>query len=61
MALIVGEAIKGAVLAAKYFQTLNYPVFPEYNAKRTDIIQAIKVGSREMMIAFVSDSTGMPA
>jgi cystathionine beta-lyase family protein involved in aluminum resistance len=50
--LIVGEAIKGAVLAAKYFQTLNYPVFPEYNAKRTDIIQAIKVGSREMMIAF---------
>lgn len=50
--LIVGEAIKGAVLAARFFETLGYPVFPEYESQRTDIIQAIKIGSRELMIAF---------
>lgn len=50
--LIVGEALKGAVLAAKFFQLLGYPVLPEFQEDRTDIIQAIRLGSRELMIAF---------
>ncbi len=50
--LVVGEALKGAVLAAKFFQLLGYPVLPQYNEKRTDIIQAVQVGSREKMVAF---------
>ena len=50
--LIVGEALQGAVLAAKYFEMLDYPVLPEYDEVRTDIIQAISLGSRELMLAF---------
>ncbi|HHZ16964.1 MAG TPA: methionine gamma-lyase family protein [Peptococcaceae bacterium] len=49
---VVGEALKGAVLAARFFEKLGYPVAPGYNDKRTDIIQAIQLGSREKMIAF---------
>lgn len=49
---IVGESLKGAILAAKFFQTLGYEVLPADNEKRADIIQAIKLGSRELMIAF---------
>lgn len=50
--LIVGEASKGAVLAAKYFELLGFPVLPKFQEYRTDIIQAIGLGSRELMIAF---------
>ena len=50
--LIVGEALQGAVLAAKFFELLGYPVLPKYDESRTDIIQAIKLGSRELMLSF---------
>lgn len=49
---IVAEAQKGAILAAKLFELLGYPVLPTAEEKRTDIIQAIRLGSKEKMIAF---------
>lgn len=49
---IVAEALKGAVFCSKLFSKLGYEVNPEYNARRSDIIQAIKFGSREALIAF---------
>lgn len=49
---IVAEAQKGAVLAAKLFELLGYPVLPTAEEERTDIIQAIRLGNKEKMIAF---------
>jgi cystathionine beta-lyase family protein involved in aluminum resistance len=50
--MIVGEALKGAILAARFFELLGYPVLPAYNERRTDIIQAIRLGSKDLMGAF---------
>lgn len=50
--LIVGEALKGAVLAAKIFADLGFSVLPAAGEFRTDIIQAIRLGSRDKMLAF---------
>jgi cystathionine beta-lyase family protein involved in aluminum resistance len=50
--LTVAEALKGAVFAAAFWQALGYEVHPEPTAARTDLIQAIKLGNRERMIAF---------
>lgn len=49
---IVGEALKGAVFAARLFERLGYQVMPGYNAPRGDIIQAIRFGSPEPLISF---------
>lgn len=49
---IVAEALKGAILAAKLFELLGYPVLPTAKGERTDIIQAIRLGSKEKMVAF---------
>ena len=50
--LTVSEAIKGAVFSAAFWRALGFKVHPEPEAPRTDLIQAIKLGSREKMIAF---------
>lgn len=47
----VGEALKGATLAARLFHDLGYPVDPAWDAPRTDIIQAVKLGSADKLIA----------
>ena len=49
---IVSEALKGAVFASMLFSKLGYAVSPEFNGKRSDIIQAIKFENREALIAF---------
>ncbi|WP_066635601.1 methionine gamma-lyase family protein [Desulfolucanica intricata] len=49
---IVTEALKGAVFTAKLFERLHYRVFPGPNDFRSDIIQAIELGSAEKVIAF---------
>lgn len=49
---IVSEALKSAVLAAKLFQDLGYEVLPLPNEIRTDIIQSIKLGTPENLVAF---------
>ncbi len=49
---MVGEAMKGNHLTAYVFDKLGYPVNPQPLVPRRDVIQAIKLGSREKLIAF---------
>lgn len=49
---MVGEAKKGNHLTAYVFDQLGYPVNPAPLAVRRDVIQAIKLGSPEKVIAF---------
>ena len=49
---MVGEAIKGNHLTAHVFEQLGYPVNPLPMAPRSDVIQAIKLGSPEKISAF---------
>ena len=49
---MVGEAMKGNHLTAYVFDKLGYQVNPLPLAPRRDVIQAIKLGSREKLIAF---------
>ncbi len=50
---IVKEAMKGVVLASKALEIAGYEVFPKFDAKRTDITQAIIFGKAEGLIEFV--------
>lgn len=50
--LIVSEALKGAILCSKVFDSLGYEVNPLYNSQRSDIVQAIKFNSKEKLILF---------
>ena len=49
---MVGEAMKGTHLTGYVFDKLGYPVNPKPFARRGDVIQAIKLGSAEKLIAF---------
>lgn len=49
---VVGEAIKGAVFAAALFEEMGLDTHPSSSAPRTDIIQAVRLGSRERLISF---------
>ena len=49
---VVCQALKGAALAAFVFERAGYCTFPKYNAKRSDIIQAIQLNEPEKLIAF---------
>lgn len=49
---MVGEAMKGNHLVAHVFQELGYPVNPLPEAPRRDVIQAVKLGSAEKLVAF---------
>ncbi|MEM9924656.1 MAG: methionine gamma-lyase family protein [Cyanobacteria bacterium P01_D01_bin.50] len=49
---MVGEAMKGTHLTGYIFDKLGYTVNPEPFAPRGDVIQAIKLGSAEKLIAF---------
>lgn len=49
---MVGEAMKGNHLTAYVFHQLGYPVNPLPFAPRRDVIQAVKLGSPEKVIAF---------
>ncbi len=49
---MVGEAMKGSHLTASVFDRLGYPVKPLPMSPRRDVIQAIRLGSPEKVIAF---------
>lgn len=49
---VVCEALKGAVFAAALFEKLGYEVSPAYAEYRADIIQGIRFGSSDEMVAF---------
>ena len=50
--LVVGEALRGLDFAAALFAELGFDVDPAPGEVRTDIVQAIRLGSRERLIAF---------
>lgn len=49
---VVSEAIKGAVFTARLFEKLGFEVNPSVTSPRSDIIQAVKFGNRDALIAF---------
>ena len=49
---VVSGAVKGAVLCAKAFEGLGFEVCPKPGDLRSDIIEAVKLGSAEAVIAF---------
>ena len=50
---IVSQALMGVVLTAKVMEKLGYRVFPAYDAKRTDITQAVVFDTEEELVAFI--------
>lgn len=48
----VNGAVKGATLCAKVFENLGFDVCPKAEEKRSDIIEAVKLGSPEAVVAF---------
>lgn len=49
---VVNGAIKGAILCGKVYEKLGFDICPKVEDKRSDIIQAIKLGSPEAVVAF---------
>ena len=50
--LVVGETLRGLDFAASLFAQLGFRVDPLPGERRTDIVQAIRLGSPEALIAF---------
>ncbi len=49
---VTSGAVKGAILCARVFEILGYPVCPPSSDTRSDIIQAVQLGSPEAVCAF---------
>jgi len=49
---VVGEALAGAVFTAELFARLGFAVSPGRQEPRSDIIQAVRLGTPERVIAF---------
>ena len=49
---IVMDAVKGAILCGAVFERLGFEVFPDSAGTRADIIETIRLGSPEALIAF---------
>lgn len=49
---IVAEAVKGSILASQVFEDIGFISTPKPNEIRTDLIQTIKFGKPEPLIAF---------
>ena len=49
---VTANALKGAVFAANVYETLGFPVVPNAQESRHDIIQAVTFGKPEGVIAF---------
>ncbi|MCL2107331.1 MAG: methionine gamma-lyase family protein [Oscillospiraceae bacterium] len=58
---VVGEALKTAVFAAALFEGFGYEVTPRHDEPRFDIIQAVKLGNPQALVAFCQGmQTGAP-
>lgn len=49
---VVNGAVKGAILCAKVYEKLGYEICPAAEDQRSDIIQSVKLGSPEAVVAF---------
>lgn len=52
---IVVEAMKTAIFSSRIFENLGYDVYPKYDIKRSDIIQAIKFNTSNELINFCKE------
>jgi len=50
--VVVSGALKGAIFAARLYESLGFPVIPNGTESRYDIIQAVELGSPERLVAF---------
>lgn len=50
--MVVGEAVKSAVFTSKIMEDMGFKVYPKYSDKRTDIVTAIELGSKDKLINF---------
>jgi len=50
---VVGQSLKGAVFTAALLEKLGMNSTPKWDAKRTDLIQAVQFDDRDKMIAFI--------
>lgn len=48
----VAGALKGAIFAARLYESLGFKVIPDGTESRHDIIQAVELGSPERLVAF---------
>lgn len=49
---VVASALKGAVFCSKVYEDLGFEVCPKWNDERSDIIQSVKLGDGDKVIAF---------
>ena len=49
---VVAQAVKTAVFAAYMYESLGFEVFPSWKETRHDIVQTVKCGSAEKLVAF---------
>ncbi len=49
---VVAQAVKTAVFAAYMYESLGFEVFPSWREARHDIVQTLKCGSPEKLVAF---------
>lgn len=49
---VVGQALKGAVFAAAMLEEAGFSTSPAWNDRRTDIIQQVRFGDPDLLIAF---------
>lgn len=49
---VVSQALKGAIFTARLFERLGFEVSPSFKESRTDIVQAVILGSASRLVAF---------
>ena len=49
---VVASSLKTAVFASKMLENLGYKLDPEFNEKRSDIVQTIEFGDKEKLIKY---------
>lgn len=52
---VVAEALKGSLFVSAMFEKLGYEVSPRYCDKRTDIVQTIKFGDKDVLLRFCQE------
>jgi cystathionine beta-lyase family protein involved in aluminum resistance len=52
--LIVEQSLRGLDFTAALFEALGYAVDPKPGTRRTDIVQAIRLGSKELLMRFAA-------
>lgn len=50
--MVVASALKGAVFCARLYERLGFEVNPKWDQSRSDIIQAVRLGTADRVISF---------